>query len=229
MPRRQIAETAGLVFHVLNRGVRRMQLFDRPGDYHAFLGLVARAQHRTPLRCLAYCLMPNHFHFVLWPDRDGQLSDFMFWLSMVHSQRWHAAHATRGTGPVYQGRFKAIPVSADAHFLRLCRYVEQNPLRAGLVDRAEQWPWSSLAQRSGLRRPVGLTDWPVGRPDDWVEIVNGGVSSDTEEIRRSVRRGAPYGPDLWREKIAASLALTKSLAPLGRPSKSKPGVFFLAP
>ena len=229
MPRRTTAGTAGLVFHVLNRGVRRMQLFDRPQDYHAFLTLFAQAQHRTSLRCLSYCLMPNHFHFVLWPDRDEQLSEFMFRLSMTHSQRWHAAHGTRGTGPVYQGRFKALPVSTDAHFLRLCKYVEQNPLRAGLVSRAEAWPWSSLAQRLGLRRAVKLGVWPVATPDLWVELVNSGSPAEVDEIRMSIRRGAPYGPELWRELLAPRLNLRRSLAPLGRPRKSKPGVLFPVP
>ncbi len=102
--------TGGLVFHVLNRGVRRMRLFDRDGDYRDFLEIFSAAQRRTPMRCLAYCLMPNHFHLVLWPRHDGDLSQFMFWLTTAHSKRWHGCHGTSGTGHVYQGRFKSLPV-----------------------------------------------------------------------------------------------------------------------
>lgn len=208
------------MFHVLNRGVRRLALFDRPGDYRAFLQLVAEAQGRVPVRCLAYCLMPNHFHFVLWPKADGDLSRFMFWLTTTHSMRWHVWHGTSGTGHVYQGRFKALPVHHDAHFLRLCRYVERNALRSGLVPRAEAWPWSSLAQRCGARLPVDLAEWPVSRPPDWLEAIQVDPVTETHEVRLAVRRNAPYGPADWQRRIAADLGLTKSLHPRGRPKNS---------
>jgi putative transposase len=229
MPRRTPKGTGGLVFHVLNRGVRRMRLFDRPGDYRDFLDLLAAAQSRTPMPCMAYCLMPNHFHLVLRPQQDADLSTFMFWLTLKHSRRWHAAHATSGTGAVYQGRFKAIPVSADAHFLRLCRYVERNPVRSGLVRSAEDWPWSSLAQRLEGRQHVRLVEWPVSRPDAWLELVNGEDTKETEEIRAAVRRSSPYGPELWRQLLARRLGSQRSLRPIGRPRKSKPGFVFPVP
>ena len=207
-----------MVFHVINRGVRRLALFDRPGDYDAFLKLVADAQGRVPMRCLSYCVMPNHFHLVLWPQADGDLSRFMFWLTTTHSMRWHAWRGTSGTGHVYQGRFKAFPVHCDAYFLRLCRYVERNALRAGLVSHAESWSWSSLAQRSGSKLPVHLSDWPVERPADWLAVIQADPRSETDEVRRSVRRSTPYGPAEWQERIAAQLGLEKSLRPRGRPA-----------
>jgi len=101
-----------LVFHVLNRGVRRMTLFETPTDYYAFLTILGRAERKTSVSLFAYCLMSNHFHLVVRPLSDSDLSKFMFWVGMLHSQRWHATHRTRGTGPVYQGRFKAIPAAA---------------------------------------------------------------------------------------------------------------------
>jgi putative transposase len=211
------------VFHVLNRGVRRLQLFDDPGDYQAFLNVFREAQARIPIRCLAYCLMPNHFHFVLWPTVDGELSAFMAWLTTTHSKRWHEWRQTTGTGHVYQGRFKAFPASCETHFLRLCRYVERNALRAGLVDRAEDWPWSSLAQRAGRLAPVALADWPVERPPDWIDLVQLDVADETEELRRAVRRGAPYGPEEWQERISGRLRTTSSLRSTGRPRTSKNG------
>jgi putative transposase len=96
------------------------------------------------MRLLSYCLMPNHWHLVLWPRADGELSDFGHWLTLTHTQRWHAHYHNVGTGHLYQGRFKSFPVARDEHFLQLCRYVERNPLRAGLVRRAEAWQWGSL-------------------------------------------------------------------------------------
>jgi putative transposase len=217
MPRRVMRETAGVVFHVLNRGVRRMRLFNEAGDYEAFLRLVGKAQERVPMRCLAYCLMPNHFHLVLWPPADGALSRFMFWLQTTHSVRWNAWHGQTGIGHVYQGRFKAFPIYQDAHFLRVCRYVECNALRADLVSRARDWPWSSLAQRAGANRAVVLADWPVPRPPDWEAWLKTEIGSETKAIRHSIVHSAPFGPNEWRRRIAAQFGLDSSLRGEGRP------------
>ena len=205
------------MFHVLNRGVRRLRLFDEPADYRAFLKVFREAQARIPMRCLAYCLMPNHFHLVLCPGTDTALSAFMAWLTTTHSKRWHAHRLSAGTGHVYQGRFKAFPVSSGIHFLRLCRYVERNALRAGLVAHAEDWPWSSLAQRARRRSTISLAEWPVTRPSDWSYLVQLDVVEETQELRRAVSRGSPYGPEAWQVLIARQLQLSSSLAPVGRP------------
>lgn len=183
--------------------------------------MVREAQERIPVRCLAYCLMPNHFHLVLWPGTDTELAAFMAWLTTTHSKRWHAHGGTAGTGHVYQGRYRAFPVSGELHFLRLCRYVERNALRAGLVSRAEDWPWSSLAQRAGLLSPVSLAEWPVTRPSDWIDLVQLDAAEDTRELRQSVSRSSPYGPEEWRVRIASQLQLESSLTPVGRPRNSK--------
>jgi putative transposase len=221
MPYRKRVGMAGVVFHVLNRGVRKLTLFDRPGDYHALLKVFAEAQKRIPMKCLAYCLMPNHFHFVLWPQTDDELPAFMAWLTTTHSKRWHAFRHTAGIGHVYQGRYKAFPVACDTHFLRLCRYVERNPLRAGLVTRAEHWPWCSLAQRAGSKAPISLADWPVLQPPDWSELVQLDVADETQDLRLAVCRSSPYGPKDWREQIAVRLQMKSGLAPIGRPDSRK--------
>jgi putative transposase len=200
-----------------------MTLFESQTDYYAFLTILGRAQRKTSVALYAYCLMSNHFHLVLRPLSDSDLSKFMFSVGLLHSQRWHATHSTRGTGPVYQGRFKALPVAADVHFHRLCRYVERNPLRARLVARAEHWAWSSLSQRAGLRRPLRLDPWPLPIPADWMRSVNDDAASETDDIRRAVGRGAPYGSEAWRERMGSQLQLTGKLHPMGRPKK-KPGL-----
>src|SRR5436189_3540964 len=123
----------GFVYHVLNRSVARLPLFETDDDYRAFLRVLAEAQTRHPTRLLGYCLMPNHWHLVLWPRADGDLSRFMHWLTMTHTQRWRHHRRLVGLGPLYQGRFKSFPVQTDAHLLVLLRYVERNPLRANLV------------------------------------------------------------------------------------------------
>jgi hypothetical protein len=96
------------------------------------------------------------------------------WLTLTYAQRWHAHYHDVGTGHLYQGRFKSFPVEQDEHFLQVSRYVERNPLRAGLVNRAQQWRWSSLwqrRQREQLPKWV-LSEWPISEPVDWAKVVN---------------------------------------------------------
>ena len=113
------------------------------------------AHDRFPMRILSWCVMPTHWHFVLWPRRDGELSAFMGWLSLTHAQRWKTAHDAVGRGHVYQGRFKNFVIERDEHLLAVLRYVEQNPLRANLVKRAEAWQWGSLWVRENGNQRMG--------------------------------------------------------------------------
>lgn len=214
----------GLAYHVLNRAVGRGALFDKEADYQAFEKTLVEAFDRFHPRILCYCLMPNHWHLVLWPREDGELSEFMRWLTVTHTQRWHAHRETAGTGPVYQGRFKSFPIQEDHHLLRVCRYVERNALRANLVERAEDWPWCSLhRRRSGAdagRILLATAQWPAEPPQNWLAAVNRPESShDLEALRRSVRRGAPYGEKPWVERTARQLGLESSLRTRGRPRK----------
>src|SRR5918993_1616120 len=136
MPRRSLHSAGGVIFHVLNRSARRQQLFFSSADYRAFESVLVEALDKVSIRLLAYALMPNHWHLVLWPVHD-ELPRFMHWLTLTHAKRWHAAHQSTSTGHVYQNRYHAVPVQSDAHLVTVLRYVERNALRAGLVRRAE--------------------------------------------------------------------------------------------
>ncbi|HEV2293183.1 MAG TPA: transposase [Tepidisphaeraceae bacterium] len=224
MPRRPRAATGGMFFHVLNRAVGRERLFRKEADYAAFLRIIDEVQQRLPARLLVYCLMPNHWHLVLWPAGDGELSEFMRLLTVTHTQRWHAHHHSAGTGPLYQGRFKSFPIERDEHLLAVCRYVERNALRAKLADRAERWRWGSLWQRTnpgpveGMPSLMSWEDCPVQRPAQWTEWVNRPQSTAEEAaIAESIRRGRPYGDAAWQRRTAAKLGLQSSLRPRGRP------------
>ena len=138
----------GLAYHVLNRAVGRSQLFDDDADYLAMERVIEHTHKRLPIRIISYCLMSNHWHLVLWPIQDDELSEFMQLMTVTHTQRRHAHHHTAGTGPLYQGRFKSFPIQQDGHFLTVCRYVERNALRANLVKSARNWPWCSVAKRT---------------------------------------------------------------------------------
>ncbi len=215
----------GLVYHVLNRAVARLPLFEKPADYAAFLRVLAETLDRFPLRILSFSLMPNHWHFVVWPSGDRDLTDFFRWLAHTHSMRWHAHYHTSGTGHIYQGRFKSFPVECDEHVYGVCRYVERNALRANLVTRAEHWRWSSLWRRiHGDTEPRSLlAAWPLPLPANWVEHVNAPQSeAELEALRRSVARNCPYGSEAWQEVMAARLGLAHTLRPRGRPKKAEP-------
>jgi putative transposase len=233
MPRTARASAADVVYHVLNRGNNRAKVFRKPADYQAFLDLVGRACRRLPLRVLALCLMPNHFHLVLWPRADGDLSRWMQWLLTSHVRRYHRHYG--GSGHVWQGRFKAFPIQRDRHLLIALRYVERNPLRAGLVRRrAADWPWSSAAMRSpGSHdahtprpprppRPPWLADGPVPLPDDWNALVDRPQTPAEENaLRNSLARNAPFGAPAWQARTAARLGLESTLRPRGRPRIQK--------
>ena len=169
MPRRLRVADGGYVYHDLNRAVAPAALFEKDGDYAAFLRVLTEAAEWRPVRLVSYCIMPNHWHLVLWPRRDGDLSEYLRWLTVTHVQRWHAHYHTSGSGSLYQGRFKSFPIQEDDHLLTVCRYVERNALRAGMVARAEAWRWSSLLQRSDATM-VGprLDTWPIAVAGDWV-------------------------------------------------------------
>ena len=210
----------GLIYHVINRGVGRQTLFHKDEDYAAFERVLAEAWHRVPIRILSYCLMPNHWHFVVWPKTDGELTEFFRWLTHTHTQRWHAHYHTSGTGHLYQGRFKSFVVQDGVHLLLVLRYVERNALRANMVARAEDWTWCSLWRREQQRGTVMLSDWPIQRPEDWVEFVNEPQGKEElEALRRSVNRGCPFGDDDWQQQMVRELGLESTLRRQGRPSR----------
>ncbi|ULA64754.1 MAG: Y1Tnp domain-containing protein [Nitrospira sp.] len=220
MPRRPRLAAGDLAYHVLNRRVGRLSLFEKPADYAAFETILAEAQGQTQIRIAAYCLMPNHWHLLLWPRQDGELSEVLRWITVTHTQRWHAHHHTAGTGPVYQGRFKSFPVQTDAHFLTVARYVERNALRAHLVTRAEDWRWSSLWRRDQQDHQLTnwLSDWPVDRPRDWVARVNRPqTASELDALRVSVQRGRPFGDGDWVQRMVTRFEMESTIRPRGRP------------
>jgi putative transposase len=214
-----------MVYYVLNRGNDRKPLFHKRGDARAFLQLLAEAKKQVPMRLLGYCLMNNHWHFGLWPyeGRDSDVSAFMAWLCNAHVRRYRQHYHTNGNGHLYQGRFKSFAVQpAELNILMVLRYIEANPLRAGLVQRAEDWPWSSLhhwLHGDGLNL---LDPWPIQRPANWLELVNEPLPEDRlQHIRASVKRGNPLGEAAWVQQMAQQMGIESTLRPRGRPRKQR--------
>ena len=224
MPRRARSIQGGLVYHVLNRSNGRLPLFRKEADYAAFERVIEESHAREPLRILAYSVMPTHWHWVVWPEpgADQQVSEFFRWLTVTHTQRWHAHYHTSGTGHLYQGRFKAFPVETDEHLYTVLRYVERNPVRANLVACAEEWRWSSawrFYQGEAASRAL-LCDWPIPRPRDWRARVNRAeTQGELEALRRSLQRGQPFGSEAWCERIVRDLGLESTVRSQGRPRK----------
>jgi putative transposase len=220
----------GFVYHVLNRANGKRRIFDHDRDYLAFERVLAEVQERVPMRILAWCVMPNHWHLLLWPQEDGDLSNYMRLVTLTHTQRRHAQCASAGTGHIYQGRFKSFVVQNDAHFLAVSRYVEANALRGKLVQRAEDWRWGSLWRVRGGRadQPPRLHPWPVTRPNGWLDYVNQqAVAAEVDALRCSAQRGAPYGDGAWAKDVAEQLGLQSTLRLRGRPGKQKDSDPFL--
>lgn len=215
----------GIVYHVLNRRVMRLPIFEDDGDYRAFERVLAQSLDRVDApRLLAYCLMPNHWHLVVQAVRGTSLSTWMQWTTVTHTHRWHSHRHTAGQGPLYQGRFKSFPVQADEHFLRLCRYVEANACRAKFVRKAENWRWGSMRSRQDRKSVLSqwLHTWPVNRPRNWSSLVSRCLEeSDLKSMRHSIARGTPLGADGWRSRIARNLGLSTTLRPRGRPLKDQ--------
>ena len=226
MPRRARSIVGGYAYHVLNRANGRLRLFKKPADFAAFEHVIEEAFARVPLRILGYTLMGNHWHFVVWPRQrqDEQVTEFFRWLTLTHSQRWHAHHGTSGMGHVYQGRFKSFPIAADDHLSAVLRYIERNPLRAGLVERAEDWRWGSLYRRlrGTPEERALLAESPVPLGRKWCEHVNQ-PQTEAEElaIQRCIVRGQPFGGDTWQAKVARQLNLEHTFRARGRPRKAE--------
>jgi len=220
MPRTARASQGGYCYHVINRGNGRNTVFHKEEDYAAFVKLMIEGSERLPLRVTGYCLMPNHFHLLLWPQKDGDLSRWMQWLTTAHVRRYHRHY--EGAGHVWQGRFKAFPIQRDDHYLAVLRYVERNPLRAGLVQRAQDWRWSSLSTHSAARAKEVLTEGPVPKGTGWTRHVNTAQTEvELAQLRRSVNRGTPFGSAAWVERTARTLGLESTTRPRGRPPKPK--------
>ncbi len=170
------------------------------------------------MRVLGYCVMPDHFHLVVRPYEDGDLSRWMQWLLTTQVRRYRRHHGS--SGHVWQGRFKAFPCQDDGHLITLLRYVERNALRAGLAARAEDWPYSSLRLTSGGSGPVVLDLGPLRRKAAWRRRIDTPLSDiELAAVRRCVARGAPFGDDAWVAATANALGLESSLRPRGRPKK----------
>ena len=206
------------IYHIINRSNGRVSIFNTQKDYLHFERLLEEAKKLTDMRIIAYCIMPNHWHLVLYPKKDGDLSKFMQWLTLTHTQQYHVRTNTVGYGHIYQGRYKSFLVSKDNYLLQLIKYVEQNPLRAKLVKRAEDWRWGSAYTRFNKQNKHLISGSPIDLPNNYKTCLNELDEKDKlEEVRLSVDKGKPYGKINWVEMTVDKFKLLSTTRNGGRP------------
>ncbi len=222
MGRAKRADESGGIYHMLNRANGRATIFHKPADYEAFENVLWEALDRSDLRLYCFCLLPNHWHLVVSPNKDGEMGRFGQWLCLTHTQRYHAHYQTTGEGHIYQGRFKSFPVQSDEHYLSLCRYVERNAMTGGLCEQPDRWRYGSLWRwKYGNAVEKSLLDpWPIPRRANWVEWVARALSAkEQQQLLWCIKRGCPFGDEGWVETTARRLDLESTMRPRGRPKK----------
>ena len=212
----------GTIYHVIGRGLKPKPMFRSEEDYHDFDTVLSQAIDRLEPRLLAYCVLPKHWHLILTPRKDGDLSKLMAWLTTTHSARWHAKPRRAGTGGLYERRFRSFPVQDNVQLLDVMRFVEAHPRRVGLVESVDDWRWSSACRRAVANEAAlpMLSIPPVPLPHDWSEQLSSEMPAETvERINQCIHRSCPYGENAWVQKTATRLNLETTLRPRGRPRK----------
>ncbi|MDD5548058.1 MAG: transposase [Sulfurovaceae bacterium] len=217
MPRIPRGESVGGIYHIINRGNMRMQVFNDAEDYEYFLNLLEIAAKREKVEIHAYCLMPNHFHLLLVPTQPNSLSRLMQWVMTSHVRYYHKKNKT--SGHIWQGRYKSFIVEKESYYITLMRYIEANAKRAKLIRNAEDWDYGSLMEREYRHRKL-LSEPYVALYEDWAEHVNTPMrKGELHDIRNSVNRQAPLGSELWQIETATKHGILSTLNQRGRPRK----------
>jgi putative transposase len=224
MARQARVDVPDTPYHVINRAVGRLRIFKQEKDYQLFLDLLMQAKEKTRMRILAFTVMPNHWHLVLFPEKEGDMKVFMHLLTNSHTRKVHTNTKTTGTGPLYQGRYKSFIIESDAHLLTVIKYVERNPVRAGMVKSVEDWKWGSawIRRYATPKQKQLLSEGPTPLPKDYRIWVNAEDKEETiKRLRVSVNKGAPFGSHDWVDTMVDAHGLRATLRGTGRPQGSK--------
>lgn len=224
MPRNARVDVGGEIYHVINRANGRFQIFDTDEDYQLFEQLLLETKELLDMRILAYELMPNHWHLVLYPRNDGDLGAFMHRLSNAHTRKVHARTNTNGSGHLYQGRYKSFLVDSEKYLLAIIKYTERNAVRAKIVRFCEDWRWGSAWRHiyGTAQQKKMLDQAPIDLPDDYIGWINTAEKlDDLNTIRVSINKSVPYGSGPWVEKMVSKHHLESTLKSPGRPKKNR--------
>ena len=222
MPRLSRAVFPGVPHHITQRGNRRGDVFFTDEDRQVYLAWLQSYCEQHDVDILAYCLMTNHIHLVLVPNAEDGLQRVLKPLHMRYAQRVNRAQGWKGH--LWQGRFFSSPLD-DTYLLAATRYVERNPIRVGLVDRAEDYRWSSAAAHCGLRDDGILSnkvEWErvLASVGDWAGWLS--VEEEVERLdvlRKHVQKGLPCGSDVFVQVLGQKIGRVLKNRQQGRPKK----------
>lgn len=228
MPRRPRLEVPNTPFHVTQRGVNRCAIFLDDDDRRHFLRLLRAAADRHALTIHAYVLMGNHIHLLVSSTRPGALSEAMRGLGQCYVQAFNHKH--RRSGTLWQGRFKSCLVDTERYLLEVYRYIELNPVRAGLCNHPESYAWSSVHANMGLREDeivtphacyLGLHHDPVQRAALYHAWLNEGIGrDDMQRIRTHTQQERALGSPRFQAMVEATLGRPATVRARGRPRKT---------
>jgi REP-associated tyrosine transposase len=229
-------EAPGEFFHILARGNARAPLFYDDQDRSTFLEAIDEVVEQFGLSCHAYCLMGNHYHLIAQPRERG-LSRAMRQLNGLYAQRFNRRR--NRTGHVFEGRFKSLLVDRDSYLLELARYIMLNPVRAGIVDRPDAWPWSSYRATSGWTTPPRFltTGFLLAAFDSndtreariaFVEFVARGMTDNagSERWETAIRTGGVVGGERFASRFAGALVSARDDSEIARDAAAaiRPGL-----
>jgi putative transposase len=195
MARQSRVDVGDVVYHAINRSNNRVPIFKTDSDYQNFEYLLSEIHKEHGMRILAYTIMPNHWHLLLYPRKDGDMSKALQWLGTTHACRFRTRSQTIGHGHLYQGRYKSFVVGTDNHLLTVLKYIERNPVRAKLAKKAQDWKWGSAYRRvhgTGKQKEL-LSELPVELPENYLDWVNyAEPAEELKNLRASVNTGQQY-------------------------------------
>jgi putative transposase len=208
-------------YHIINRAVGKLTIFSTPADYELFMDVLADAREKTKMQILAFVVMPNHWHLVLYPTHTGELQKFMHLVTNSHTRKVHTLTKTVGTGPLYQGRYKSFIIQSDSHLLTVIKYVERNPVRAKLVkESVDAWKWGSawIREHGSVAQQQMLAVGPTPLPKNYKVWVNTDDRAEAvKEIRHAILKNVPYGPKAWVDMMVEEHGITQAVRGVGRP------------
>jgi putative transposase len=209
----------GYVYHVRCKGLQPKGIFRSDADYIDFLQVLMEASPRFDARLIGFCCLPNGWHMLVIPRRDGDLSKLIAWITITHSARWHLKPRRAASGGLYERRFKSFPVQDDQSVLDMLRFLESH-----VVPHTEDhpWRWCSAALRANadpeLQQFTFLSMPPVPIPNDWSRQLRKQMEPELlAAIENCLKRGCPFGKPDWVERIAARMHLESTLRARGRP------------
>ncbi|HEV2219458.1 MAG TPA: transposase [Casimicrobiaceae bacterium] len=225
MSRRPRFPLTDLPLHVVQRGNDRQQCFFEDRDYRIFLGALREAASRYGVLVHAYVLMTNHVHLLLTPGAVGAVARLM--QSLGARYVWHVNSTRQRTGTLWEGRYRACLVARDQHVLAACRYIDLNPVRAGLARHPSDYRWSSYGALSGLRNDPLVTRHPalveLGTPEGhayvrWCAQAN--CDEELGRIRDATEHELAFGSDEFKAQIEAMTMRATTSRPRGRPRRA---------